>query len=52
MSKFVQSSKVKYFVAKKEDLEVATTLFGNANYVEVEKQTEYPTTIVIYKHVI
>ena len=52
MSKFVQSSAVKYFVVKKTDVEKATPLFGNANYVEIEKQTKYPTTIVIYKHVI
>ena len=52
MSNFVQSETVRYFVTRKSEKENATRLFGSATYVEVEKQTKLPTTIIIYKHVI
>ena len=46
------SNNVKYFVTRKNGTEMAQSLFGNENYVEVPNNTNLPTTIIIYEHVI
>lgn len=50
MSDFLQSDTVKYFVTRKQFIDLAKELFGSANYVEVP--TELDTVIVIYQHVL
>ena len=52
MADFVRSNNVKYFVTRKNGTEMAQSLFGSENYVEVPNNTNLPTTIIIYEHVI
>lgn len=52
LADFVRSDNVKYFVTRKNGIEMAQALFGSENYVEVPNNTNLPTTIVIYQHVI
>ena len=50
LAKFIQSDEVKYFVTRKEFIDLAKELFGTANYVEVP--TELNTVIIIYQHIL
>ena len=52
LADFVRSDNVKFFVTRKNGIEMAQALFGHENYVEIPNNTNLPTTIIIYQHVI